>query len=163
MSNPIIVASLGISLLAAGSAAIGQARTSSGGAPLPRSQFIADMDNEFRKMDADKNGQLTPAEIEQYQKLQAVAQAAARNRALFDQLDADKNRQLSPAEFAKLVQPPPPANPQPMLARMDRNRDNQINLIEHRTATLVNFDRIDVDKDGLVTPDEMKAGGIIPR
>jgi hypothetical protein len=26
---------------------------------IPRTQFIADMDTQFRKMDADKNGQLT--------------------------------------------------------------------------------------------------------
>jgi hypothetical protein len=28
---------------------------------------------------------------------------------------------------------------------------------------LANFDRIDTDKDGIVTPVEMKAGGITPR
>ena len=92
--------------------------------PIPRAQFIADMDVQFRKMDADKNGQ------------------------------------LSPAEFAKVTAPAPAANGQPMIARMDSNRDSQVNLIEHRTATLANFDRLDVDKDGVVTPAEMKAGGI---
>ena len=131
--------------------------------PLARAQFIADMDLEYRKMDADKNGQLTRTEIEQFQKLQAVAQAHARNRQLFAQLDADRNGQVSPAEFAKLVQAPPDANAQPMLARMDANRDSQISLIEHRSATLANFDRLDSDKDGNVSTAEMKAGGINPR
>jgi Ca2+-binding EF-hand superfamily protein len=129
--------------------------------PIPRAQFIADMDSQFRKMDADKNGQLTRTEIEQFQKLTAIAEAQARNRALFAQLDADKNGQLSQAEFGRVNAPVPTANAQPMIARMDGNRDSQINLIEHRTATLVNFDRLDVDKDGIVTPTEMKAGGII--
>jgi Ca2+-binding EF-hand superfamily protein len=134
------------------------------GAPsIPRAQFIADMDTQFRKMDADKNGQLTRIEIEQFQKLTAIAEAQARNRALFAQLDADKNGQLSPSEFAKVSAPTPVANAQPMIARMDSNRDNQINLIEHRTATLANFDRLDADKDGIVTPAEMKAGGIAPK
>lgn len=132
-------------------------------APLPRAQFITDMDGQFRKMDADKNGQLTRVEIEQYQKLAAVVEAQARNRALFVQLDSDKNGQISPTEFAKLITPPPAANAQPMLARMDGNRDTQISLIEHRAATLANFDRLDLDKDGYVTPAEMKAGGISPR
>jgi len=130
---------------------------------LPRAQFIADMDSEFRKMDADKNGLLTKTEIEQYQKLQAVAQAAARNRALFAQLDTDKNGQLSKAEFAKIATPAPAANAQPILASRDLNRDGQISLVEHRTATLANFDRLDSDKDGIVTAAEMKAGGIAPR
>jgi len=127
---------------------------------VQRAQFIADMDGQFRKMDADKNGQLTRTEIEQYQRLSAVAEAQARNRALFTQLDTDKNGQLSPAEFAKVTAPTPAANAQPMLARMDGNRDQQVSLIEHRTATLANFDRLDTDKDGVVTPTEMKAGGI---
>ena len=131
--------------------------------PIPRAQFIADMDVQFRKMDADKNGQLTRVEIEQFQKLTAIAEAQARNRALFAQLDADKNGQLSPAEFAKVTAPAPAANGQPMIARMDSNRDSQVNLIEHRTATLANFDRLDADKDGIVTPAEMKAGGIAPK
>jgi Ca2+-binding EF-hand superfamily protein len=147
------------------SAALGQAKSqaTNSNPPLPRTQFIRDMDSEFGKMDADKNGQLTRLEIEQYQKLQSAAQAAARNRALFAQLDADKNGQLSKAEFAKIATPAPAANAQPILASRDLNRDGQVSLVEHRTATLANFDRIDADKDGYVTEAEMKAGGIAPR
>lgn len=139
------------------------AHAQSASAPLARSQFIVEMDAEFRKTDADKNGQLTGTEIEQYQKLQAVAQAQARNSAVFAQLDSDSNGQLSRAEFAKATTPAPTASAQPMLSRMDGNRDNQVSLIEHRTATLANFDRIDTDKDGNVTAAEMKAGGVTPR
>jgi hypothetical protein len=76
------------------------------------------------------------------------------------QLDADKNRQHSKTEFAKLTAVAPTANAQPMLAREDGNRDQQISLIEHRSATLANFDRLDTDKDGIVTETEMKAVGI---
>src|SRR5512139_2983621 len=126
---------------------------------LPRAQFITEMDAEFRKMDADKNGQLTRAEIEQFQKLQALAQAQARNQALFAQLDSDGNGQLSPAEFSKMSSPPPAANGQAVIARMDGNRDGQVSLVAHRTATLSNFDRLDTNKDGIVTAAEMKAGG----
>jgi Ca2+-binding EF-hand superfamily protein len=127
---------------------------------IPRTQFVANMDAQFRKMDADKNGQLSRTEIEQYQKLTAVAEAQARNRALFTQLDADKDGQLSQTEFAKVTAPVAAANAAPMLARMDGNRDQSISLIEHRTATLANFDKLDTDKDSIVTPAEMKAGGI---
>jgi Ca2+-binding EF-hand superfamily protein len=128
--------------------------------PIPRAQFISEMDSQFRKMDADKNGQLTHAEIEQFQKQSALAEAKARNRAQFAELDKDKNGQISPAEFAKLIAPAPAANSLSMLIREDGNRDNQISLIEHRTATVANFDRLDTDKDGVVTATEMKAGGI---
>lgn len=128
--------------------------------PIPRAQFIVQMDSQFRQMDADKNGQLTQGEIDQYQKLAATAEAKARNQALFKQLDANKSGYLSPAEFAKLTAAAPPANAQPMLDREDSNRDSQISLVEHRSATLANFDRLDTDKNGIVTPTEMKAAGI---
>jgi Ca2+-binding EF-hand superfamily protein len=129
---------------------------------VPRAQFITVQTGEFNKIDADKNGQLTRKEIEDFQRLSAVAQSGARNRQLFAQLDTDRNGQLSPAEFLKFNPPANTANATPMLTRMDRNRDSQINLVEYRTATLANFDRLDVDKDGTVTPAEMKAGGITP-
>jgi len=132
-------------------------------APLPRAQFIAGMDGEFRKMDADKNGQLTKSEIEQFQTQQLAAQARARNKSLFGQLDKDKNGQLSQSEFEKIATPAPVANAQPMIARMDGNRDSQISGAEYRTATLANFDRVDSDRNGIVTAEELKAGGVKPR
>jgi Ca2+-binding EF-hand superfamily protein len=132
--------------------------------PIPRAQFLAQMDSQFRAIDADKNGQLTRSEIEQNLQQAAAAEAKARNRAQFTQLDVNKNGQLSPAEFAKLTPPTvAAANAGPMLTREDINRDSQISLIEHRTATLDNFDRVDTDKDGVVTAAEMKAGGVAPR
>ena len=139
------------------------AQPAAGPQPLSRTTFLAEMDLQFRLMDADKNGQLTRTEIEQFQKLAAVAEAQARNRSLFAQLDADKNGQISALEFKKLIASPTPANAGPMLSREDSNRDQQISLVEHRVATLANFDRLDADKDGVVTSAEMKAGGITPR
>jgi Ca2+-binding EF-hand superfamily protein len=153
-----------IAWVIAGSPAIGQQKAEMAGPkPIARAQFIVSMDSEFRKVDADKNGQLTAAEIEQSQKLQAVASAQARNRTQFTELDTDRNGQLSPAEFAKLAPPPVAANAQPVLAKMDGNRDGQVSLVEYRIATLANFDRLDADRNGTVTPAEMKAGGITPR
>jgi Ca2+-binding EF-hand superfamily protein len=131
--------------------------------PLARTQFLAQMDTQFRAIDADGNGQLSVAEIEQSEKKRLMAEAQARNDALFDRLDTNNNGQISATEFAKLVAEPAGASAQPMLSREDRNRDNQISLVEHRTATLASFDRLDMDKDGNVTADEMKVGGITPR
>jgi Ca2+-binding EF-hand superfamily protein len=152
------------------STAFAQNQKNAGASPKPagpqalsRTTFLSEMDSQFRLMDADKNGQLTRTEIEQFQKLAAVAEAQARNRTLFAQLDADRNGQISAAEFTKLITPPPAANAGPMLSREDSNRDQQISLVEHRIATLANFDRLDADRDGTVTPTEMKAGGITPR
>ena len=149
---------LGLAVFVVPSSLLGQVTQ-----PIPRAQFIAQMDSQFRAIDADKNGQLTRSEIELHQQQSVLAEAKARNRAQFAELDANKNGQLSAAEFAKLTPPTAAANAGPMLAREDSNRDSQISLIEHRSATLANFDRLDTDKDGVVTPTEMKAGGIAPR
>jgi hypothetical protein len=130
--------------------------------PIPRAQFIAGMDAEFRKMDEDKNGQVTRAEIEQSERAKAEAGARARNRAQFAELDTNRNGQLSPAEFAKLT-PPAIVTAEPVLARMDGNRDQQISLVEYRAATVANFDRLDTDRNGVVTPAETKAAGVTPR
>ena len=129
-------------------------------APLPRAQFIAEMDGQFRKIDADKDGQLTRIEIEQFQKASIVAAARARNRALFAALDTDKSGQISPAEFLRVPMNTPNANPAQIL-NFDTGRDGKVSLIEHRTATLANFDRLDTDKDGNVSPAEGRAGGVI--
>ena len=141
--------------LALSSAALGQ-----GPASLPRAQFIADMDGQFRKMDANKDGQLTRLEIEQFQKAIIVAAAQARNRQLFAALDTDKNGQISPTEFVRVPMNTPAANPQQVLG-FDSGRDGKVSLLEHRTATLANFDRLDTDKDGNVSLAEGRAGGVI--
>lgn len=160
----VALAAIGITSAAMAQAqAQAQRAAPAGPQPLPRGKFIADMDAEFRKMDADKNGQLTATEIEQFQRIQALAQAQARNRQAFAQLDTDRNGQISRAEFAKMAVPARIPGAQAVLGRMDGNRDRQVSLVEHRAATLVNFDRLDTDKDGIVTPAEMKAGGIAQR
>jgi Ca2+-binding EF-hand superfamily protein len=162
--SPTLISAASVAALLFASPALGQAKVAAtADAPLPRAQFIAGMDGEFRKMDSDKNGQLTREEIEQFQTQQQAAQGRARNKALFGQLDKDKNGQLSQAEFAKIATPAPVANAQPMIARMDANRDSQISGAEYRTATLANFDRVDSDRDGVVTANELKAGGVKPR
>ncbi|HEU4704107.1 MAG TPA: hypothetical protein VFS45_00125 [Sphingomicrobium sp.] len=128
--------------------------------PIPRATFLANMDAEFRKMDSDKNGTATRLEIEQSQRAAGSAQAHNRLRARFAELDTDRNGQLSLAEFGRLLPPPAPPNAAPILSRFDLNRDNNVSLIEYRTGTLANFDRLDADKDGIVSAAEMKAGGI---
>ena len=147
--------SLFLLALALSSAAVGQ-----GPASLPRAQFIADMDGQFRKMDADRDGQVSRLEIEQFQKASIVAASRARNRQLFAGLDTDKNGQISPTEFLRVPINTPNTNPQ-LILNFDSGRDGKVSLLEHRTATLANFDRLDTDKDGNVSVAEGRAGGVI--
>ena len=119
------------------------------------------MDTEFRKIDADKNGILTGKEIEGYERATAGLAAKQRNVDLFQALDTDKNGQISPVEFAGLPMNVPQSNAAQVLAQVDGNRDGRATLIEYRVGKLVNFDRIDADKDGVVSLAEMKAAGLI--
>ena len=143
---------------ACSSAAIAQA---AGGGDVPRTAYITTMDTEFRKMDADKNGQVSRVEIEGFERAVAVAGARARTEAMFYRLDIDKNGQISPLEFGKLVTGTPPTDGRPLIAKLDTNKDGQISLIEHRGGKLAYFDRIDTDKVGVVSVAEMKAAGVV--
>ena len=148
-------------LIATGAALVATAQAQGQPTPVARTQFIQVMDTEFKQMDADKNGILTKKEIEDFQRSMSILVARQRNVALFQGLDKDKNGQLSPAEFANLPMNVPPANPAPVLAQTDTNRDGQITTIEYRTGKLASFDRMDSDKDGIVSVAEMKAAGVI--
>jgi Ca2+-binding EF-hand superfamily protein len=119
------------------------------------------MDGEFGKMDADKDKVVTRIEIEQFLRAVAVAEGRARSRTLFGQLDLDKNSQLSIVEFERMAVAPPPPNAAPVLNQADLNRDGRITLVEYRTNKLANFDRVDTDKDGVVSVMEMKAAGVV--
>jgi hypothetical protein len=154
--------------LAASGAALGQAARPPGSAapgpvPIPRATFIANMDSDFAKIDANHDGIITAQEFANYHHRLAILQAQQRNRALFAALDANHDGQLSPAEFAQLVGNVPQPNVAPLFGKLDANHDGKVSLVEYRAATLANFDRLDTDKDGVVTPAEMRAGGIIKK
>lgn len=122
---------------------------------MPRAAFISQMDIEHRKRDADGDGKITRAELERWERSQLLAQAQAANQALFARLDADRNGVLTPGEFSALVQDPGTPDVGPLMQRFDTNRDQVITLVEYRAATLANFDRLDTDKDGVLTAAEM--------
>ena len=140
-----------------------QASAPGEGEPLARARFIAEMEAQFRKTDTDRNGQLSPGEIEQLQREEALALEKQRNQQLFARLDTNRNGQISRSEFEKLISPPPAVGAQQTISRMDQDRNGSISMAEHRTATLANFDRLDSNRDGNVTAEEMKAGGLSPR
>jgi hypothetical protein len=128
--------------------------------PIARAQFLTIMDQEYRKMDADKDGKLTRAEADAFQRAAAVAEAGQRNRALFAQLDAHRDGQVSPGEFLKLSVPAT-ADAAPLFKQYDPNRDGVITIVENRTIKLSRFDAIDADKDGVASIAEQRAAGLI--
>lgn len=129
--------------------------------PVPRTAFLATMDAEFARMDADRNGTATRAEVEASLRAAAAAQHQARLSAMFARLDTDRSGQVSAAEFARFPAPAAAVNAAPLLAQADLNKDQSITLVEYRTAKLANFDRLDTDKDGVASVAEMRAAGIV--
>ena len=132
-----------------------RAPTASG--DVPRATFIQMMDADYRKRDLDGDGKVTRAEFEQFERNGAITAAQAQNRALFATLDTDRNGTLTAGEFAGLVRNIPTPDITGQMQRFDINRDQIVSLIEYRTATLINFDRLDADKDGIVTEREIAA------
>jgi hypothetical protein len=129
---------------------------------LPRADFIALMDADFKKRDLDGNSKATRAEVEEFTKRAAAAVAKEQNRELFQRLDIDKNGVITSTEFAGLIPAPKFIDVSAEMTRFDSNRDQIITLVEYRTATLANFDRLDTDKDGILTPAEISKS-TIPR
>ena len=130
-------------------------------ASLTRAQFVAAMDAEFRKLDLDKDQVASSAEIAESQRKAQAAAAAQRLDSVFKQLDKDGDGKLSATEFRAIgTAEKPAANPAPVLARFDSNRDGKIGIVEYRAATQANFDRIDSDRDGIVSPQEIKTAGV---
>ena len=128
--------------------------------PIPRAEFLKNMDADFARMDGNHDGKLAKAEIEASQRATALQQIHTRNQQVFRELDKDRNGQLSPAEFAQFHAEPQPPNGAPMIQHFDTNHDGMIALVEYRSGTLANFDRLDTDKDGIVTAADLHAGGI---
>jgi Ca2+-binding EF-hand superfamily protein len=122
---------------------------------VPRAKIVANAEAEFARVDANKDGQMSRAEIEASQLASITARVNARNKALFAELDTDKNGQISSVEFAK-ASPAPKPDATPVL-RIDTNKDGQVSLAEHRNATIETFNKIDANKDGLITGLEVKA------
>lgn len=123
---------------------------------IQRAEVIANSETEFARVDANKDGQMTRAEIENFQRTRAIAVGTERNKEVFAMLDTDKNGQLSALEFAKLNSGTPKVDASSVL-RIDTNKDGQVSLAEHRAATLDTFNKLDANKDGILTAEEVRA------
>lgn len=130
--------------------------------PLARADFIQQMDAEFKRYDGDGSGTVVPEEVAAAQRSAAQTEALRRNGEVFQSLDRDGSGTLGPDEFAALVDTTDvQADPDPLMAQFDTDRDGVVTLVEYRIVTQANFDRIDTDRDGIVSPAEMRAANII--
>lgn len=124
---------------------------------ITRVSFIQSMDNDFKSRDVNGDAKVSRAEIEEFERKSAVRKSQLDNSALFVRLDADQNGFITATEFQKLINTPTLPDISSIMQRFDKNRDQQITIVEYRTATLMNFDDLDADKDGTVDENELRA------
>jgi hypothetical protein len=165
MSTALIVSAFGALALTSGIAfAAVEAPKGAAFAPdreLTRAQVEARVAEQFKRMDVDSDGKLTPADRD-----------AARTRmadTMFERLDADRNGAISRDEWnagaARLAAAHQGAGRRGMhgrpgmrgagfIARADGNDDGAVTLDELRARALARFDRADADKDGKISAAE---------
>ncbi len=130
--------------------------------PITKADFTKNVDSRFATIDTDKDGSLSTAEIATVH-AEAIQQATARQEqqiaAEFAKRDTNKDNQLSMAEFRAAARPlKPTATPAQLVAELDSNKDGKVSIGEYRTPPMASFDRIDINKDGTLTPQEAQAG-----
>jgi Ca2+-binding EF-hand superfamily protein len=108
----------------------------------------------FKKADADGNGALSRAEVQK---------SMPRLAGKFDQIDSNKDGQLSRGELAawkKAHRAERQAKAAERFRHADTDRDGAISRAEaekHAPRLAKKFDQIDSNKDGKLTPDELRA------
>lgn len=129
--------------------------------PLTRANLIKNIDGQFRAIDANGDGVLTQQELAAAEAKAQQARFAvirARMEAEFNRLDTNHDGVLSKAEFmAAAPQAPPPPNGAALLAKLDKNHDGKVTLEEYRAPVLQQFDRLDTNHDGVLSPAERGA------
>jgi len=157
VSRRIIIAAV---LAAAGAAQV-QAQAPEGetaARPTTRAELHKQLDQGFARVDTDKDGVISRAEVaalEEKVAAQANEELQRRLDREFAALDSDKNGQLSPAEFKARFTVRRPG-PDSALRRLDANKDGRISVSEFKARSLASFDRLDANKDGTITPEEQR-------
>ena len=153
----IAPATLAAALAAAAlpSAAFAQAKAPK---PVSRTTIANQLNTAFAAADTNHDGSLGVAEIQavtskEMQQAQAILRTRAQTQ--FRTLDTNKDGQLSLAEFSAIVASlKAKETPAQLLQKLDSNRDGKVSAAEFRTPRLGQFDRVDLNHDGTVTPDE---------
>ena len=157
------VAAIGLSVPALATAQAskpGAPAAAAGQASPTRTTLLNNLNGNFKTIDLNGDGFLSIQEVnaaELKRTQQASLQIQNRIGQEFNKLDTDKNGSLSLAEFRAAARqvPPPPANAgQLALNKLDANKDGKVSADEYRAPMLANFDRLDLNRDGVISQAE---------
>ena len=142
--------------------------------PQTRDAVVAQVRDHFARADANRDGYVAADEMKamrgqrkaQRMAMRGPAAQRANPGAMFDRLDANRDNMISREEFergravraergAGLRGQRMAARGQGgMLRRADTDRDGRVSLAEAQAAALARFDRVDLNRDGRITPEE---------
>jgi Ca2+-binding EF-hand superfamily protein len=129
--------------------------------PIPRADYVKNLDNNFARIDTNHDGSISAAElgVEQQRELGLAKNAVQQQvQARFKQLDTNKDGQLSPSEFAAVAPNIGTSQTaQQALQAIDSNHDGKLSAEEFRAPQMAKFNKADLNHDGTVTPAEAKA------
>ena len=166
MKKTITTATLTMLALMAGGVAAAQADTKPAdrNADMTRAQLVSRLDAQFAKLDTNRDGNITQAE--------RTAMRDARVTERFQRLDTDKNGSITLDEFKARQgrggkaegRGGPRGKHHGMRGgrgmggmNVDANKDGMISKAEFQAGPLARFDRMDTDKNGIVTAAERQA------
>ena len=150
------------SLAAISTMSLAQENASEEAKPITRTAISAELDSDYADMDTDKDGKVTPTEINArlLKSAEAKVEVIRKERdAAFAKLDTNGDGTITRAEFDEKAKLPTIKEPdaKPFLDRFDTNKDGAISKDEFRAPTLANFDKTDKNKDGTVSLAERKS------
>jgi hypothetical protein len=171
VNKTLSTATLAVLALLAGGTALAQADTAPAGrtADMSRTQLVSRLDAQFATLDANRDGFLSDAERS------AVRDARIEKR--FAQLDTDRNGSVTLAEMKAQGDRRGEASAERSGRRghhgkhpgmraggrghggmhLDANKDGRISKAEFQAPALERFDRMDADRNGVVTTAEHQA------
>lgn len=129
-------------------------------APPTRAQIADLARNNFKIMDANKDGFLSVEEITAQNKKMVSGMISARDKRMnemFDRLDQNKDGQISRAEFQASGRKIDAADAKPAVTKMDTNRDGKVSVDEFVADITSNFDRRDTNRNGQLDANELRA------
>lgn len=124
--------------------------------------MIKGIDANFKAIDTNGDGTLSSNELAAAEgKVQQQRIAALRSRvdAEFTKLDTNKDGQLSKSEFMAAAPTASSATPNgaAIVTRLDSNKDGKVSADEYRAPVLGQFDKVDTNHDGTLSPTERQA------
>ncbi len=149
--------------------------------PQTRDGAIAKVREHFARLDVNRDGFVTGDEMKaqraeragKWREKRAERRQGRDPAAAFDRLDANRDGVLSREEFAAAramrgerraeggkrmmrMHRMAAMGHGGMMKRADANNDGKVSLAEAQAAAVARFDRVDINRDGTITPDERR-------